>query len=674
MRKAFCLILFAFSISAHAQDYPVRQVDPETLFDELFPQPDEDFNYEDLYETFLLRLSQPFDLNTVTSEELRSLHVLNEPQIEALILHRSQSPFLSVYELQAIPGFDDVSLQRLMPFVRVYTNQQQSKLLRRIWGNKNNYLLLRYERTLEQRAGYHHVDSARRYQGSPDKLYTRFRNSKPGDFSFGFTAEKDAGEPFIWTKQQYGFDFVSGHVQVQQKGIVKNFILGDFQAQFGQGLVMGGGLGFGKGGETITTLRRSTLGFLPYSSVVESGFFRGAALTLQPHPRWQIHLLGSQLLRDGSLQSDSTVATASSLLLSGLHRTPGEISKRHNLTERNAAAAIVYQTTRLHAGVVGHHTDFNVPLQRNSNLYNQFSFTGRQNQNLSAFVNYNVKNFALFAESAYTVSHGTAHVAGVLASLSPSFDLSLLARKYDRNFHPLYGNALSENTLPQNETGYYWGWKYTLTRKAGFSGYIDLFQFPWLKFRTYSPTQGKEWLLRWNYKPSKQTSFFVQWREENKPRNSSAENTTYVVANGRKNNLVMNADYGNSPIRFKSRVQYSSYRQSTTSRGFALIQDVTWEWQPWTLTARYALFDTDDFDNRQYAYERDVWLAYSLPAYYGTGARTYVMVSRQLTPNIAFWLRWARTIYHHQETIGSGSEQIAGNSRNDLKFQLRFTY
>ncbi len=675
MRKVITLLLVStLSLTAVSQDYPAQSVNPETLFDELFPQPDDDLNYEDLYETFLLRLSQPFDLNTVTAEELRSLHMLTELQIQELIHHRSQSAFLSVYELQALPSFDDVTVQRIIPFVRVDAGMQQNKLLRRIWYNKNNYLLLRYERTLEQRMGYHHTDSAKRYQGSADKIYTRFRNSKPGDFSMGFTAEKDPGESFRWNHQQYGFDFVSGHVQVQQKGIVKNAILGDFQAQFGQGLVLGGGLGFGKGGETITTLRRSTLGFIPYSSVVESGFFRGIALTLQPLPRWQVNVLGSQLPRDGALQSDSSTTTASSLLMSGLHRTPGEVSKRHTLNERNAALALVYQTTRVQAGMVGHYTHFEVPLLRNPNLYNQFSFSGQQNQNIGGFVNYQLNNFALFAESAYTIGHGTGHVAGVLASLAPAFDVSLLARKYNRNFHSLYGNALSENTLPQNETGFYWGWKYSLSRKASVSGYIDLFQFPWLKFRTYAPTQGNEWLLRWSYKPSRQASFFVQWRQENKARNTSSESTTYQVAMGRKHSLIIHADYGHAPIRFKSRLQYSGYRQLENSKGLALIQDVTWEHMRWTVTARYALFDTDDFDNRQYAYERDVWLAYSLPAYYGTGARTYVMVSRQVTRHITLWLRWARTIYPNQETIGSGGEQIAGNTRNDIKFQLRFTY
>jgi hypothetical protein len=43
------------------------------------------------------------------------------------------------------------------------------------------------------------------------------------------------------------------------------------------------------------------------------------------------------------------------------------------------------------------------------------------------------------------------------------------------------------------------------------------------------------------------------------------------------------------------------------------------------LTGRYAIFDTEDYDNRQYVYERDVWLTYSLPAYEGRGVRNYIV-------------------------------------------------
>lgn len=89
------------------------------------------------------------------------------------------------------------------------------------------------------------------------------------------------------------------------------------------------------------------------------------------------------------------------------------------------------------------------------------------------------------------------------------------------------------------------------------------------------------------------------------------------------------------------------------------------------MSVRYALFDTDDYENRQYVYEKDVWLATSLPAYEGSGLRNYLLVHYTLSRSTDVWVRWSRTWYADRETMGSGTEEIEGNTRNDIKFQVR---
>src|SRR5690606_38981311 len=101
-----------------------------------------------------------------------------------------------------------------------------------------------------------------------------------GDFSIGITGEKDAGEQMRIDESQLLFDFTSFHVQVRNKGALRNLVAGDFQAQFAQGLLLGGAFGPGKGGESISALRKSSLGFQPYTSVHEGAYQRGLALTL----------------------------------------------------------------------------------------------------------------------------------------------------------------------------------------------------------------------------------------------------------------------------------------------------------------------------------------------------------------------------------------------------------
>jgi hypothetical protein len=283
---------------------------------------------------------------------------------------------------------------------------------------------------------------------------------------------------------------------------------------------------------------------------------------------------------------------------------------------------------------------------------------------------------AFFSEVAGSVGGGKAVVAGMMSTLHPKFDMAVVYRKFDKNFYSFYGNALSENTTPQNETAFYWGWKYRWNRKYSTSGYVDQFRFPWLGFRRYAPSYGHEWLLRVNYQPDRKTTMFIQAREEVKPRNLSNELNLYSVARGRKRNLWLAIHYAvGDHVKLKSRVQYSTFSiHSQHSEGLAVLQDMSVSVGKFQVTARHALFDTDDFDNRQYVYENDVWLAFSLPAYEGTGVRNYLLIEYKISKKTGLWLRYSRTRFTDREEIGTGSELIEGNTKNDLKFQAVFKF
>ena len=285
LKIVFIVTLTSTSINLTGQDYPRMDYSLEKLADDIFPIQDLDLNYEELYENLAQLLTNPIDLNRASAEELRSILVLRESQVVEFIRYRQEhGSLLSIYELQAIPGFDLDLIYKIIPFTFIRDPKESfgKNIVRRIVEEKNNYLIFRYERTLEDKKGYlPETDSASHYAGSPNKLYSRFRINHTGDFSIGFTVEKDPGENFSWNPQQkkYGFDYNSVHAQVLNKGRIKNLIVGDFQAQFGQGLLLGGGFGMGKGAEAITTIRRSNLGFIPYTSLNEFGYFRGAAIT-----------------------------------------------------------------------------------------------------------------------------------------------------------------------------------------------------------------------------------------------------------------------------------------------------------------------------------------------------------------------------------------------------------
>ncbi|WP_082893562.1 ComEA family DNA-binding protein [Rufibacter ruber] len=348
MKVRFWLVflILALKQGAAAQDVPRPAVDVELLVEELFAQQSDENSvaYEDLYETLLQYYRQPLDLNRATREELRSLFLLSENQISALLQHISDNGrLLSLYELQAVPGFDLLSIRRLLPFVSVQSLGQigQRTWRERLKNSANHSLLLRYDRTLQEQRGYTPPQgrSTTRYLGSPDKYLLRYRLSQPRDFSFGVTAEKDAGEQFAWNPGQrlYAFDFLSAHAQLYDRGAFKTIAVGDYQLQFGQGLLLSSGFSVGKGGETITTIRRSQLGIRPHTSALEANFFRGAAATHR-YKRIETTLFYSNRRVDASmgdvLADDTTLLTLGGIQTSGLHRTPTELANRQRAREQ----------------------------------------------------------------------------------------------------------------------------------------------------------------------------------------------------------------------------------------------------------------------------------------------------------------------------------------------------
>lgn len=679
--KTVLIVTLSVTITLCAGQQPT---DPEEMLDqladELLTTADADISYEELYETLTHLLANPIDINIVTREQLRAVMILNEEEINALLNYRAlHGPLLSVLELQAIPQLSPATLKRVIPFVTVPdpNGALNKELLQRLGRENNNYLVMRYERTLENRKGYtSQVDSTQRYAGSPDRYYTRFRISRPNDFSLGFTAEKDPGETLAWNPatQQYGFDFYSGHLQLMKKGRLENLVVGDFQCQFGQGLQLGSVFGLGKNSQTITGTRRSNLGFMPYMSAGESFYMRGAAVTFRITEPLRIHLFGSYKKRDASVDHEEGRTT--SLLNSGLHRTPRELASRNQVSDSDLGLVMQVRNTRFDAGVIAHKKNLSRMLSPEPSPYNQFRLNGTSYLNVGAYLNFSWANITFFGEAAQTLGRGGALTAGVLGNLTSKLEMAWLYRYFSVDYFSEYANAFSESSSPQNETGFYWGARYTFSRRISLSGYLDVFRFPWLRYRIYQPSDGTEWLLRMNYTPTRSISFFVQVREEVKARNVPDEITRYEVMPGTRRNAWASCEFAATPaITLRTRLQGSHYELGKhATRGMAVVQDITFKQNRWSVSVRYGLFETDDYENRQYVYEKDVWLATSLPAYEGSGLRNYVLAHYVVSRQVDVWLRWSRTWYSDREFLGSGTEEITGNARNDVKFQVRIRF
>lgn len=702
MRKWLTILFLICGLSAISQN---EDLNLEDFAERLFQVQDEDVSYEDIYESLLLYYTNKLNLNSVEPEELASLYVLNPAQLSNFFNYRDQfGNFLSINELQAIPEIDLETIRMLLPFVTVEESLTDARpLLQRMLTEENNYFLLRFSRRLERQIGYTEalpldttfvrddndnvIDTVTtpptRYQGSQNKIYGRFRTSHRNDFSLGFTFEKDNGERFSFDDGQKGFDFYSYHLMLENKLGFEKIMLGDFQMQIGQGIVFGAGFNAGKGAETVNTTKRNSLGLRPYTSVLEAGFFRGAGIT-RKQGDLELTLFYSNLKQDGNIQTDTTFADfeefVNSIQNTGFHRTPQELASKDQIEEQSIGAVLAYSPhRRFTVGISGLNSRYSKPLQRRPNNYNQFEFKGDHNYITSIYSHYTWQNFTFFGEAARSKSGGIGAIGGLVASLSRTVDMAMVLRNYDRDFHSFYGNAFSENSRNINEKGTYWGISIKPNRRHKLNAYYDRFKFPWLKFRTEAPSVGQEWLVRYSHFPTRQISMYVQARQQNRQVTVADENLN-ILADQIKRNYIFNIDYELRPwLKLKTKVQSSTQDENAVfTKGFAIVQDVNFNVWRLKFNTRMAVFETDDFDNAQYVYESDVLYAFSIPAYNGSGVRTYAMVRYDPVKNVSVWIRYAQTTFPGAfgvaNAIGSSLDTSFGDTASEIKAMLRLKF
>jgi hypothetical protein len=152
----------------------------------------------------------------------------------------------------------------------------------------------------------------------------------------------------------------------------------------------------------------------------------------------------------------------------------------------------------------------------------------------------------------------------------------------------------------------------------------------------------------------------------------------YVV-NARRQNLRLNLTYQLSPaVAIRSRTEWVFFKedQLPTKHGFLVYQDFIWKIRglPLQLTGRFCLFDADSYDARVYAYESDVLYSYSVPSFYNRGIRYYLLARYSVTRGIDIWVRFAQTYYSNIDIISSGLEEINGNTKSEVKAEIRFRF
>jgi hypothetical protein len=624
------------------------------------------------YDHLMAYAQNPINLNKTDKNELSKLFFLADYQVENILEYQYLHGDLeTIYELRLIPGIEKIDILRMLPFVTVTPKSKYKTInFKKLLKYSKNEFYLSNIMGLEQKSGYSkQLDSP--YLGSPFSGNFRYRFNAKNRIMAGCTLAKDAGE-MLWNRDHQGVDFVSIYSQLNDVGPFKKLIVGDFQAGFGQGLVLNTGFSLGKSSYVLNVSNRTT-GITKYSSTSESNFFRGIASTVSVGP-FDISVFYS----NRNIDADTLNGSFQSIYKSGYHRTISEIDKIQTVNQQAFGMDFTCKLPYLQLGFTSVYTVLDHKLQPQSSLYNMHYFQG--NSQLNAGVHYRAywHKINMFGEIATTDQLNIATLNGFSFSPTSFISFIILNRYYGLSYDTFYANAFCQSSKVNDESGTYLGWEIHPFAKWTLKSYVDTYKFQWPKYDISSPSQGEDFLFQTDYSHDKSTSMYWRLRYVSKMKNQVSEDAALpTVMTQRRVSLryCFQTMYANLNLKTVLEANAVRFENQLPTYGAIAYQDIGYKISKPALAfnLRVQIFDATDYNNRCYAYEQDILYAFSIPMFYGVGSRYYVNLKYDYSHHLSIWLKIAQTCFADGRTSsGSGYETISGNRDTDVKLMLKW--
>ena len=704
MRKAvlFLLTLSCGMLSAQAPDTLQKTVDPvdflyQWLFEATEGLADEELSsddltedgYEELIERYLFYQDNPININGEATSCLEEMGLLSAFQLHALSEYRRQfGDLLFLEELLMVDGFDETVVAVISPLVHLgkseRTMEQERLSVGKAVTQGRHQVTLNYARKF---GGTTNED----YMGSPDKLQLKYAYHYKQKWRFGFAMEKDAGEPFflnglgdslqevVSQYRQPGFDFYGMYLYLTDIRLTKdvgkrnpvggwmleNLALGDYQLGFGQGLTLWSGMSFGKGMGGSSVMKRAT-GVKPKTSAGEGKFFRGAATTLR-YRNFHATVFCSRRSVDATVSLTDSIdepTLVSALQESGYHRTLNEMAKRNAIRQQVLGGHLCYAGPRLEIGCTISHLRLNVPLELKSLKYNRFYFQGDRLTNMGVDFRWLVGKTVFFGELSRSDNGAYAGVVGMTMKPTGYINFSVLFRNYNKRYQNLFNGAFGESSRRQGEEGVYLGLQCSPQIGWDLIGYVDFFRLTWLGSQVYTPSWGQEWSLKATHRINQRASMQLQFKAKTKMKNTADDAVfSHYPIFYTKRTVRFQVSYDiTDALSFSDKVSYSHYLNDdgADSRGYLVCHDIAYRpaGRPYSLTFRYALFDSDDYYSRVSIYENDVLGAFSIPSLSGAGCRVYLLGKLKVFGNVSLYSRIGCSVISEDTKIDFKAEII----------------
>jgi hypothetical protein len=669
MKKMITLLLMVSALLVcHGQEEESHterqetQLEQQLMRDESIQEDDMQWQESDHYRR------SPLRLNTATAADLQSLQLLHPWQIRSLLLYRKTfGKLLSIYELQAVPGWNQETILKVLPYISISPDEAtRLPFFQRFKGGDGN-LLVRSGKLLST-------------EGPSSFIRYRYRHTK--QMQWGFTAEKDAGEAFFKGAQRNGFDFYSFHLFAQRAGPFRVLALGDFQVNMGQGLIQWQGMSYAY--SAVLSLKKQSEVLQPYSSAGEFNFHRGVGISIGDGPL-QVMAFGSYRKLSAHLQEDSTGTYFHNFVSSGYHRTASEQKARQTISLLTTGGSVRWRKTAWQLGLNAVQYHFAIPMKRPPALYRLFAIEGKRWFNTSVDYGITIRNIHFFGEYAMDKNHAWAFTSGLLCSVLPSLQAGISYRSFSKQFQSMFSSAVSQSAAPSNEEGISMRLEWQPSRKWKVQATADLFRFPWLKYRVDAPANGYEHLLLIVHQPSRKIMLQCRYQLSSKPVNQSDSLALKFPAWQQRRQWRMQWSWEmNGKWKLTQRTDYlvAGSRGAAKEAGISCWLEAGFKPdRRWLLNARLHFYETGSYQSRIYSYERDLLYSYAMPAFSGNSIRAYMLIRYKFSPvktalkrylTAECWIKYAIAL---RPEGGIEQEKEAGNNAsNEFRLQWLFRF
>lgn len=615
---------------------------------------------------------QPVNINIITKQQLEQFPFLSNQQIENILYYRYiNESFTTLYELQLVENMDRITIEYLLPFIYLgpsIEKQQNNSIKKRIKYGKHSFST-RITSCLNKKKGY---ESKTGYIGN--SLYHQFKYNfhYKDKLEWGIVLEKDPGEA-IFTTYSKGYDYYSLYLFLRDYGKIKTLALGNYRLRFGMGLLMNTYFGLGKSSSMATLGYRSS-GIYKHSSTDEWNYLRGVALCY----KLSTGLLATVYYSNKNLDATVNKGVITGLKKDGFHRTISEMNKRNKAVLNTSGFNLSYHSSYLNLGFNFVYNVFNKPLIKGNKLYQLYDENGSNFINVSMSYRYRYQQLLIYGETAMNQLGRIATINAVRFTPLSGCTILAIYRYYDKAYTAFQAKSISEGGKVRNESGYLLHitahpYKYiTLTNT------FDFFHFPWLTYRINKPSSGFESNVKLNYCPKNNLSmnlrYFYQQKYRNKKGNSSL-NHSISCYEQQKWQYQLNYKLG-IDLNFSTTLAYATggYEKEKKEKGIMLFQGMNYKAQklPFSLHLSYGLFDTESYATAMRIYEYGPLYSFSIPTFVGKGMRFAATFRYDIRKKWMFLIKLAHTNYSDREKIGSGNETIAGNTKTEVSFQVRF--